>query len=44
MKPPTTYKALDPWPPVVSYDGNRGDVMGSEGNRGETPWHGKLEG
>jgi len=35
---------VHPWFPVVSYDGSRGDVMGSEGNRGETPWHRKLDG
>src|SRR5215831_6752069 len=32
--------------PVVShvaYRGNRGDVMGSRGNHGETPWQEKLE-
>ena len=41
---PTTNKALDPWPPRVSYVGNRGDVMGTGSRHGETPWHGKLEG
>ncbi len=44
MKRPTTHKALDPWPPHVSYVGNRGDVMESGSNRGETPWQWKLEG
>src|SRR5262249_47611527 len=41
---PTTNKAMDPWPPRVTYVGNRGDVMGTGSHHGEAPWHGKLEG
>src|SRR6476659_5065074 len=41
---PTTIEALDPWSPLVSYVGNRGDVIRTGRHHGEAPWHRKLEG